>query len=249
MSNLIFEKIQQTLAALGLLKIGIAGNFIRIAEAQWPVTLRLLRGGQVIGSASNMLAGDYIRDVDFDGFEIVNGATAQSVTVQISGGGAGSDRVLGEVSVIDGGKFRSMSGAAFCGYGYTAGVAGQYAHSQLWNPAASGKNLVLEQVGSFSIAAMTQGVGARVATVALTTLVGAAPAKKMGMSGSSAEIRTQNNAAILGGASNMFVLSSAAPVYKPAEPVVIPPGYGLNMFNGLLAQDFGAAFEFFEEPI
>src|SRR5687767_12346484 len=99
MSNLVFEKLTQSLAANETWRLRIAADYFRIAASSWPLTVRVSKDNRELGSMSNLQAGDYVNGVPFDSVEIINGANAQSVTVQLAGGGVGSDRVLGEVSV------------------------------------------------------------------------------------------------------------------------------------------------------
>lgn len=247
---LVFEKLSQALASAYKWDVGIAGTYMRLSSCQWPVTVILYKGGQVIGQMQNMLAGDYVEGIAFDAISILNGATAQAVDVQISGGGAGSNRVLGEVAVIDGGRARVLAGLAFIGYAYAAPVVGNLSHVQLWNPGASGKNLVVEQVSTFTQGAGLSGFAGLGANVALTGLIGSPPSKKVGGAASAvAQLRSQANAAILGLLPSMFNMTIQGPLFKPNEPIIVPPGFGLNIVNGADNQDLGAHFEYFEEAI
>lgn len=168
--NLVFEKLAQVLAASQVWTIGIAAGFFRVAGATYPVTVRLYRGGQVIGTMDNFEAGDYVQGIEFDRVEIVNGAIAQAVTVQISGGGSGSDRVVGEVSVIDGGPAITLGDTAFSQYARITATVGQYGVAQIWNPAGSGRVIVLRRIGvQLSVAGL---INIKAGSVALSNLVG-----------------------------------------------------------------------------
>ena len=149
MSELVCEKLTQTLAAGAQWRVGVAGDFFRLAVAPYSVSVSLLVGNRIIGTMAGMLAGDYVKDIHFDGILITNGTTAPDVTMQIAGGGAGSDRVLGEVSVINGELARVKAGMCFTGANYSAPVAGQYSLCQLYNPAASGKNVILNKITAY----------------------------------------------------------------------------------------------------
>lgn len=247
MTNLVFEKQSQVLAANDQWKLGIGGDFVRLAQCDWPVTVRLYKGNREIGAMANMLAGDYVRDVDFDAVRVDNGASGQTVTVQIAGGGVGSDRVLGEVSVIDGGKSRTLAGLSFLANGYVAASVGNYSHVQLWNPTAT-KNLVVKQLffsepanGIFNIKAHN---------AALLTLFNNPLPKKMGAAVSSAEVRTQAAAAAIGVAAMMSgnILASATLKIEFQEPLIIPPGWGL-VFHGNVNEQVNVAIDFYEDPV
>lgn len=245
---IVFEKLSQPLAANYKWDVGIAGNYFRLAACPWPVTVQLLKNQQVIGQMANMMAGDYVEGVEFDKVSIVNGAMAQTVDVQISGGGAGSDRVLGEVSIIDGGRSRTLAGMAFIGTAGVAGVAGQYPHIQLFNPAASGKNVIVESlVGTVATAGFVQAFGH---SVALAALVGGAPSKRVGAAASTAELRTLSAAGAVGVGQLLGATLQANSNFEfaLAEPVVLVPGTGL-LFRGALAGDLSVTVEFFEEAV
>lgn len=170
--------------------------------------------------------------------------------VVIGDGEIQDSQVAGTVAVIDGGRARTMAGVAFIGYGYQGPVVGNLSHVQLWNQAASGKNLIVEQVSTFTQGAGLSGFAGLGASVALTTLNGLPPSKKIGGPASAAaQIRSQANAAILGLLPSMFNMTIQGPLFKPNEPIVVPPGFGLNILNGAANQDLGAHFEFFEESI
>lgn len=247
MSNLVFEKISQALTAAKRLEIGIAGSFLRLSECAWPVTVTLLKGGRVIGSMSNMQAGDYVDNVEFDGVLVVNGATEQTVGIQIADGGAGSNRVLGEVAVIDGGRARTISGQAFIGQAWQPGVAGQYPHVQILNQAGSGKNVVIE--GFAATGAAAGYINIRDYSTALT-LASNGKCKKIGGAASSAELRVGSNASVLGGSPliGAYMAASGNYSYKFNEPIILVPGQGI-LGQGALAADLTLAFEFFEELV
>lgn len=150
MSGLVFEKLTQSLSAGQVWRLSIAADFFRIAAAEWPVKVRILKAGRIMGEMDGWQAGDFVRDVEFDAVEVEAGAISQAVTVQIAGGGVGSDRVIGEVSVIDGGAAKTRGGKCFV-YELTASTtAGNYGAAQLYNPPGSGVDLV---VSKFAVSA------------------------------------------------------------------------------------------------
>lgn len=250
-NNLVFEKLSQPLAANQQLKIGIAGNLFRITTAQWPTSVSLLKNNQIVGTMAGMLAGDYVRDIDFDGVIVTNGSMAQQVTVQIAGGGAGSDRVLGEVSVVDGGKFRTLSNMAFLGIGAATGGAGAQATVQLFNPTTNTVNLYIESLLFSTPTAQQILIGINNAVIAGT--ISTAQSKQSGGVDSAVEIRA-NSVLVAAPAVAKTLLytivgANVAQVLNFREPIVIKPGYGCFLQTSVLATSLFSNFEFFEEPI
>lgn len=248
--NLVFEKLTRSLAANQLWRTGIAANFFRLSEAAYPVTVRLYKDNRELGTMSNLLAGDYVRDVEFDAVQVENGATAQSVTVQIAGGGVGSDRVLGEVSVISGERSRVDAQTAFWGSAYAPPSAGNYSHTQLWNPAASGK---LAYVTSISIASGVAGYFyIRYHTAALTTLNAPAncSSKRLGSPNSLLENRSQLSATVLGTQIGFLKNETTATLIVPlTEPIRIDPGFGLVFQPPAVNADCIFTAQYYEEPV
>jgi hypothetical protein len=157
-------------------------------------------------------------------------------------------RLLGEVSVIDGGRSRTLSNTAFAGQATCSAVAATFAHAQLWNPAGSGRILLVSQtiVGS----SFAWFCGMSFVASALSNLTGNPQSKRSNGSASVAQLRTQNNAVLLG-STNLVALSGPVNVtnsYKLTEPFAIVPGNGLTVSITSQNTDLSASFEFVEEP-
>lgn len=250
MTSLVFEKLAQSLAANQTWPLQIAGDFFRVESAEWPVTVEIMSGGRIVGRMTNVRAGDFVRDIVFDQVRVINGATAQSVTVQIAGGGVGSDRVIGEVSVIDGGKSRTFAGQAFqYGLGVAPG-AGLYALFQMQNPVGSAKNVIVK---TYKIAAQAAGVVA----VALND----APLQA-DLSGVASKLIGSENVPALkfyGGAvagamgPNYFDIANLqanAEISKVLqEPWVLTPGTTMKIHSATAEQTLNCVFEWIEEAI
>lgn len=245
---LVFEKMTQTLAAGEILRLGVAGDFVRICEAAYAVKVTLLKGGRVIGSMAGMLAGDYVRDVDFDAVWVTNGTTPQVITLQVAGGGVGSDRVLGEVSVINGELARVKANQCFMGVISNPQVAGQCGLAQLWNPAASGKNLILNKV---SILAVAGGVFAIFRHNVALTLGYPGMSKVASGAASAAEVRSGASAANIGSQYANFGVASAneSKDFAFSEPFVIPPGWGIHTSVNTPNTAAYTTFQWIEEGI
>lgn len=250
MTSLVFEKLAQSLAANQTWPLQIAGDFFRVESCEWPVTVEIMSAGRVVGRMANVRAGDFVRDIVFDQVRVVNGATAQAVTVQIAGGGVGSDRIVGEVAVIEGGATRTKAGQAFAGANKTAAAAGQYPHVQLWNPAASGKRVIVSEIGiDTSVAGDVAVRWSNAALAALATNPNGV-SKMLGGGGSAAEVRAEANAAILG-AGQLYGIAAATThiIHKLTEPMIINPGYGVIVVAVTVATSVRGNFQFYEEAL
>lgn len=157
------------------------------------------------------------------------------------------DRITGEVSVIDGGKSRTLAGQAFFGYANGTAAAANYMHAQLWNPAGSGKNVIVKSIGVSC--ATAQAVQIRTLASAMTLSGGNAANKRAGGPSSSAEVRNQVNATILGTTPLATILVTANTMFSLtfAEPVVLVPGYGLHTNATVVNTDLPTNYEFIEE--
>lgn len=245
------------LAANEAREVAVQGEYFELRNALYPIVLIELldRTGSVIARLENPEQSDYCKPGRYETIRITNGPTAQTVRHFYGSGDAGSRRTSGlvridgtsNVSVVDGGRLRSLAGNSYAGGAYSNAVAGQYSEVQLWNPAASGKNLFLTQV-NFSSSANS----------AIFILSKMTP---------QANIRAVSNK-ILGGAAGVGQLRwGSTPTYlgtefgyshvaafqqntlKFSDPFIIPPGYGLTIQGSTLDNLIGAAFEFFEESV
>jgi hypothetical protein len=186
-------------------------------------------------------------------WEIVPRSAGCLGSVRIGMGRVTSAKLSGVVQTVDGGKSRSLAGgglAAYCGVG---SVAGQFGQAQLWNKAASGKNLI---VTACSVASGAQGplnCSAFLGQVLLSSLIGSGQNKKAGAATSAAaETRVENVASGRAPAvpqilRNFSGLASQQADWKSSEPIVILPGYGLTVHHWGAAVDLGVSFEWFEE--
>lgn len=207
------------------------------------------------GGASLLLKpGQSIRlPVTIKQWRISNYANAATITglVVIGYGALEDDRVTGEVSVIDGGRSVTLSGAAFVGGAESPALAANYSHVQLWCPAASGKRLIVKKVwASFPVAPATSHIELLTHNAALTTLVRSGLPKLLGGATSTAELRAQQNAAVIGtvGAGGFYVGANSPLLIPFEQPIVIPQGYGLAV-HGQQNQAVWAVFEWIEELV
>lgn len=250
MSGLVFEKLTQSLAAGQVWRLTIAADFFRIAAAAWPVKVRILKAGRILGEMDGWQAGDFVRDVQFDAVEVVAGSIAQTVTVQIAGGGVGSDRVLGEVSVISGEVARTDAGIAFFASSSYGPSTGEYAFVQLWNPAASQRVVVLSKIVVCSNSAGYSSISIRENQAALGGVDAGGPNgnnKKIGGAASECEVRIGSSVSYPISNRIAWGLVSAAQATNTVEfnePVIIPPGRGVIVVPSEFDRALSASFEF-----
>lgn len=186
---------------------------------------------------------------------VITSACGQPITGKVTMG-AGDIRdssVIGEVSVIDGGRARSLLGVAYSANGYQSNGAGVYPHVQLYNPnPAGGANFVVGQI--IATCSLNDTV------ISLRTYAGALPgsaaaagaSKLVGQPDKASVIRTYGGAAVAGVSQfgQLGLKAATTAFYKFTEPMVIPPGKGVFVVavgTGGANNDLAATFEFFEE--
>lgn len=251
---MIFEKLYQTIPANGQWPIGMAGNELSITKAEYPVRVELRRGGQVIGEASGVQPGDYIRGMDFDYFRIINGANSQEIGISVSSGSSGSNRVVGEVSVISGEVTRSKAGSSFVAGMYCAADVGKYSAVQLFNPVSTGKRLIVNQL----IMSLDSGSGGgtiylRDSVAAMGALFAASPnalSKLLGGGVSVAENRFAAGAVQVGTfLTHINVIAFESIIYDFREPIVVMPGHGVIVSSAAVTVGIVVSANFWEESI
>ena len=193
----------------------------------------------------------------FDAGKIVNrwlfkniGTTAIAGSVVLSTAGFRNFRISGDVNVLDGSKSRAIQNVAFVGMNLTpAPGAGLLQHVQLWNPANSGKRLIVEQIETVSTVAT--GFNHYVTTAAISTANGQGNPKMFGGVQSVAGLLyKQSNAVSLWTGAEMLTNgpTNVTSLFKPVEPFVIPPGYGWGVVTQGANADLTVTWEWYEEP-
>lgn len=235
-------------------QFNVVGNFFRIdavtGATAGSLSVEFWHGGsKLLIDRIACDPGDWARAQDgFDRIEVTS-TINQTVTFEVCRGDVGSDRITGEVSVIDGGKGRTLSGVAFMGGGSSAQLAANFSHVQLWNPSAT-KRVIVEGFALSIGPANSFRVGSH--SVALTTLVGVIGSKLAGAAASTAELRLQQNAAQQVSGSYipaLDLLALTAYSFRFLEPVVLPQNQGLVLVPNAVNTAINGTFEFFEELI
>ncbi|WP_454902726.1 hypothetical protein [Variovorax gossypii] len=178
-------------------------------------------------------------------------AQAQYIRFFVGSGDAGTRRISSTVQVVDGGLRRTLAGSAFMGAVYKAPVASQYSRVQLWNPAGSGKNLILKSTTAGS--ATAQALKGAFYNTAFGTLV-ATPSKLNGGAPGAAMFGTDAGAATLfpsmtAVSDYVFAAASLSSFRILQEPLLIGPGKGYVMETSTTNVDVLAVFEWTEEAI
>ncbi|WP_250479016.1 MULTISPECIES: hypothetical protein [unclassified Caballeronia] len=188
-----------------------------------------------------------------DSWTLANYANGAAILGQVVVGDGKIDdnSIAGTVQVVDGGKARTLNGTAFSVYGVAQAVASAYGRVQLWNPASNTNRLVVENVTIFTGGGGPQAAKVQFSTVKLATTLQAGISKRADGAASSALACIDTNATFGADVGSLMALSaqtSSSPGFKLAEPIVVPPGYGLLVWASGVNTLFGTSFEWYEEP-
>lgn len=227
----------------------MSGSYLEVIDAPYPVTVELsdryggLAGKMTNAEASFFIASDYSRIT-------LTSATAQTIRFGYGSGTVGNRKTAGVVSIIDGEKARTLSGGSFFATPATGAVVSQFSFTQLWNPAGSGKNLIVQQL---AMASPTAGqINLHSGTVAYTTDITATNAgnKRIGSAMGIATIRSQTSVTGVTTSLKLFnIQASTELTWKPAGSLVVPPGFGINAQHQVANASLASTFEWFEENV
>lgn len=132
---------------------------------------------------------------------------------------------------------------------HTAAVAGNNSHVQLWNPAASGKLLILTHIDIIVNPAAVLFVSIRLYNAALGALTQGSN-KYLGEPDGVGATCGVNNVGQLGVAMAFFRNDTGATIFKmpslDTHPFVIPEGMGLVLVTDLVNSELNALFEWIE---
>jgi hypothetical protein len=177
---------------------------------------------------------------------LTNYANAATIigTVLVGDGDITDNRITGNVEVVDGGKNRTLANSTFAGSIYQGPTVGQYATAQIFNPVASGKNVFVGQVSFASNTATYSSI--KFSTAQASNLWANGLSKKAGGTTSVAQLRYQSSAVTDVG---QLIVLGVNQTYKPTEPILIPPGYGLMVIPTTTNTDTTGIFDWYEEAI
>jgi hypothetical protein len=249
------ENLRITLAA-GETKVFVkAGRYFEIIDSTGPVTIGFYdRSGSQNNDATNVLSGFYLAE-SYSQFDIYSG-TAQTVEIFISDASAGTRRQPGVVQVVDTAKATTQAGTAFAGKTDAAPAATLFGAVQLWNPAGSGKRIIVESL-LITNAATAQNIIMGISPNTAPNNDGAGTSKLSGGAAASGQIRKDAALAAIGAtywASGIVLFSAYLPANGnvPRElkrPIILMPGFGLAAVGTIAATTHGCAFDWYEEVI
>lgn len=245
MTNRAAKIYSFTMAAGGTFQVLAEGSYYKLLAAAGDVSIA--RNG---GTDMALSVGQGEKDAEFKYLTIrdLSGA-ANAGRVVVADNTFVDDSVQGLVEVIDGDATRALAGAMFMATPSQAAVAGQLPHTQLWNPAASGVNLIVTALGVQSTSLNQFGVGfnssALATNMTATTLIN----KKGGAAIGQAQARAATNAAALVSAigQSLYVIANGYQAWPIKGCIVVPPGQGLVLYAGQANTSMAANFEFFEQ--
>lgn len=249
-------------------KVLPGGYCIAILESTQEVTIeRLSANGGRLEVAENVPASWFwkqpvwTRDPTTKAIKVTAGSLGAAVKISVSDGDSWVNTISGVVSVTNADKERTEAGVAFLqGYAQTP-VVGEYGYIVLANPAASGKNLVVNMVvvcqpagssGDLQLA-ITEDYAAFEAEAA-TTLQGSfspvGASKKIGVGSSVVSMRRCTTTAFtpvnITALSRLRVIGEPFP-YDFTEPYIVPEGCGIAVRTYAANEELQANFEWFEE--
>lgn len=210
----------------------VDGGYYKILSQYGPVAINR-EGGSVLNP---MLAGQGER-LDFKRLSVtdVSGAS-NTVSILVADESFVDDRISGEVSVVDGGKARSISGNALISMAGCGAVAGQYAHVQFRNQSGVSR-FFLENYSFTSTSSVVVNVAFWSAPLANTYAAMPNPRSKLAPGALNVRIVNKfDNAASAIPNSGYFGLYSCGgnitTKVELREPIVIPPYNGLCFYVG-----------------
>lgn len=183
----------------------------------------------------------------------VSGSSAMTGVLIVAGGFDGvkfsSDRISGEVSVIDGGRSKTLSNSAFIGNnGNGAAGVGLVNNFQIINPTGNTKNTILSALKVTS--ATAHRVGMSRYDTALNNLA-YGKSKMLGGAASTTQIRQTAHATQFsdaGGTIDSFTIpANESKIFEFPEPMILEPGIGLNFWDATTNVDLSIIYYFTEE--
>ena len=230
------------------------GHNIELMEADHLVAVDLLgANGNRIEQAENVPASWYYRQAIWSavpavqGVKITAGANGATVKVSISGGNSGVNTITGEVTVENlprSSTADTLNGSQYIGEGTLAGAAALYAGVQIWNPAGSGKILVVNRA-DWLASTPANVLLTRMYSTELLTLYANGRNKNAGGAAGVAKIKTEQLVSPVVGTAVVRIQWPVVEMLKRA-PIVIGEGNGLMATNTVVNDGVYGIFEWEE---
>lgn len=237
-----------TLPAGGSMHLLVTGEYMRIMESTGAVEVLtdLYRIGPIV-------AGQGQAKSPFTRLTIIDRSGAGNVgTVLVADSDFIDNRIYGDVSVIDSSVGRTLSGLVFGASPFAQQSAGLFPVTQLYNPAASGRRLLVSGVTIATSGAAAVQVGILLAALGAATDVSATRIGSNYSAGAASIAKTywaQPAANPLAVSQYNTALSVGSPIkHEPSQgPYVLEPGSGLTIVCASAGADLYTCFEFQEE--
>jgi hypothetical protein len=235
------------LTPLGGQIINAKGRFFKYRAGTGLIRVKLTDGAVI-----DLLPGQGVSNRNFESIEITDKSGAINTGTILAGDFDFRDeRITGTVDVVDGGKSRTLANSSFMLQVPTPVVAGQLSHAQLFNPASSGKNVMVEAI-TYAADTANTGVFVFMHNVQLANFMGAGQSKKLGGQDAVAKGYSSTNVGAVNANLNLMGVNipQGTPItYRPTEPIIIAPGFGLVMRQAINGVGLTANFEWYEEPL
>lgn len=240
MSN-ILSAFTYELAANQRIKVAAVGTTIGCQQASADFDL------EVGATKSPMKQGMVFRgDYFLDGVSLVNGATAQTVTIYVGDGDIDLP-IPGVVEVVDGAFRRVSDGISYQQKTTVIGVASQYAHSSLRNEAGSGFAVVLRGLSVSDISADTTWSLMHFGGT-LTGVVAPVNKKPSLSADATTRVYSQSSASVLMSGEFAIYPTKANECFSLplADPIVLEPGEGIGVLNNNPNRTSYVNFEYYK---
>lgn len=229
--------------ANGAYTLLVSGSFFKILSSTAAVSVR----SDQLGTIGELLAGQGVERAPFNSLLFTGSSGfANEVRVIVAADTFIDDRISGEVSVIDGGKARTLAGAVFGGRVGAAAGATEYAQVQFWNPPGSNRRVI---VGSFNVLCPA---GSALVGIGSVAMAGASVPLlvQSKLSGGSAGVTEQRfvNSAVYTAMNQLNQATTGVQISDP-EPYVLLPGYGFNVLATALNITMFASAHIIEEVL
>lgn len=244
------------LTAGGSQNLAVVGTSFKLLSSTGPVQVLANTGARVL-----LMPGQGIRRFEFDSLTIIDKSGAANVgQILITGSDDKNaemidDRITGEVSVIDGARLRVLANSAFLASRSWTPAAATYGTAEIWNPAGSGKNLIVEEINLMQAggSGLSYGFAVGWANTAQYAATITAASKKGGGTAGVGVVARNDEAVLLGGLTSS-IYSYFPPVNQSMpvglkEPFVIQPGQALRVQQMSVAVPISVGFQWFEESV
>ncbi|CAJ96104.1 hypothetical protein CMPELA_25695 [Cupriavidus necator] len=252
----IIESVQQydlNIPAGGAQAIDVAGDRVQFLSAADPFAQIEIRPNFAQGNISLKPGQGFRFSEQVTRWVVFNrGSVALTGYLMIGSGDFFDQRIAGTVDVIDGGKARTLGGAAFLASFNTIGDATHRPTPQLWNPVGSGKRLVVKTADVSSQTAQAFGMTWKNSAIGSANAACIVPKKWGAASVAQGREDTTTSPSGEGGLNSIFTSNLAANVIAQKvfqEPITLEPGQGVMWFGTANNTNLTVTAEFFEEAI